>query len=66
MRKLKKFLVNTSFCKTLIIGFIFENIILKSNNDLKKINSQYAEELKFEQAADIRNQIKFLRDGQFK
>ena len=25
-----------------------------------------AEELKFEQAADIRNQIKFLKDGQFK
>ncbi|MBT3456812.1 MAG: hypothetical protein HN449_01735, partial [Thiotrichales bacterium] len=27
---------------------------------------QYAEELKFEQAADIRNQMKLLRDGQFK
>ena len=27
---------------------------------------QFAEELKFEQAADIRNQIKLLKDGQFK
>jgi excinuclease ABC subunit B len=33
---------------------------------LEKEMYQYAEELKFEQAADIRNQIKFLRDGQFK
>ena len=27
---------------------------------------QFAEDLKFEQAADIRNQIKQLKDGQFK
>jgi excinuclease ABC subunit B len=27
---------------------------------------KFAEDLKFEQAADIRNKIKRLRDGQFK
>jgi excinuclease ABC subunit B len=27
---------------------------------------KFAEDLKFEQAADTRNQIKRLRDGQFK
>ncbi|MBT5978242.1 MAG: excinuclease ABC subunit B, partial [Gammaproteobacteria bacterium] len=39
------------------------------SKELKRLEEemyQYAEELKFEQAADIRNQIKFLRDGQFK
>ena len=29
-------------------------------------DKQFAEELKFEQAADVRNQIKLLKDGQFK
>jgi excinuclease ABC subunit B len=27
---------------------------------------EFAEELKFEQAADVRNKIKYLKDGQFK
>jgi excinuclease ABC subunit B len=27
---------------------------------------EFAEDLKFEQAADVRNQIKYLKDGQFK
>jgi len=33
---------------------------------LEKEMYQFAEDLKFEQAADIRNQIKLLKDGQFK
>ena len=33
---------------------------------LEKEMYQFAEDLKFEQAADIRNQIKQLKDGQFK
>ena len=39
------------------------------SKELKRLEKEmykYAEELKFEQAADIRNQIKFLKDGQFK
>jgi len=37
--------------------------------ELKRLEKQmygFAEDLKFEQAADIRNQIKYLKDGQFK
>ena len=39
------------------------------SKELKRLEKQmykYAEDLKFEQAADIRNQIKELKDGQFK
>jgi excinuclease ABC subunit B len=39
------------------------------SKELKRLEKEMykcAEELKFEQAADIRNQIKFLKDGQFK
>ncbi len=39
------------------------------SKELKKLEKQmyrYAEELKFEQAADMRNRIKELKDGQFK
>jgi len=37
--------------------------------ELKRLEKEmygFAEDLKFEQAADIRNQIKYLKDGQFK
>jgi len=39
------------------------------SNELKRLEKEmyeYAEDLKFEQAADVRNQIKYLKDGQFK
>ena len=40
--------------------------LAKELKSLEKQMYKYAEELKFEQAADIRNQIKELKDGQFK
>jgi len=39
------------------------------SNELKRLEKEmyeYAEDLKFEQAADVRNQIKYLKEGQFK
>jgi excinuclease ABC subunit B len=39
------------------------------SKELKRLEKEmykFAEDLKFEQAADTRNQIKRLRDGQFK
>jgi excinuclease ABC subunit B len=40
--------------------------LAKELKSLEKQMYKYAEDLKFEQAADIRNQIKELKDGQFK
>ena len=42
---------------------------IQLSKELKRLEKemyQFAEDLKFEQAADIRNQIKLLKDGQFK
>jgi len=40
--------------------------LAKELKRLEKEMYEFAEDLKFEQAADIRNQIKYLKDGQFK